>query len=68
MTLTTTWCDSACVCVCACSFRYVVYDFYSQTAQALSKAFTVNAGYEGHVYAIAAPVTGDLAFVGERSK
>lgn len=47
---------------------YVVYNFYSKSAQKLAASNELEAGYEKHVYAIAAPVTGKLAFVGEPDK
>ncbi len=47
---------------------YVVYNFYTGESRPLAESMTFAPGYEGHVYAVAAPVTGELAFLGEPSK
>jgi hypothetical protein len=47
---------------------YIIYNWYTESAAKLEAVNTVAHGYEGHSYAIAAPITGSLAFVGEPDK
>jgi hypothetical protein len=48
--------------------KYVVYNWYSGKAAKLNATNTISAGYEGHIYAVVAPVSGEYAFVGEVDK
>ena len=52
----------------ASSDKYALYNFYTGKAALLGASNVIDAGYEGHVYVIAAPVNGKLAFVGEPDK
>eukprot|EP00666_Eupelagonemidae_sp_cell4sb_P005384 gene5384-23508_t len=44
---------------------YVVYNWYTGEVVELAKSTPLSAGYEGHIYAVAAPVVSGWAFIGE---
>lgn len=50
--------------------NYVVYNWYTGKASALAASNALDTGYEGHVYAVVAPVVAGsgYAFVGEPNK
>ena len=52
----------------SCPHSHIIYNWYTRTSQPLATSMKLEAGYEGHVYAIAAPITGAFAFVGEPDK
>merc|ERR1712166_1343654 len=47
---------------------YALYNWYTGELSLLAESNSLVAGYEGHIYATAAPVVGDWAFVGEVNK
>jgi len=48
--------------------QYVVYNWYSGEVSKLEESNSVSPGYEGHIYAVVAPVVNGWALIGEIGK